>query len=306
MRTNDRPLADRVAIITGGASGIGRALGEELAHRGCEVVLADRQHALAQEVAKGIVDRGGRATAVELDVRSMPSFQAVADEVKGRAGRIDYLFNNAGIGVGGEMETYAPEDWDDVIDVNLRGVAYGIQAVYPTMRAQRSGHIINTASVAGLVPSPSEGSYTATKHAVVAMSRALRVEAETHGVRVSVLCPGPIRTPILTGGVFGRLNAEGLSEEAILKMWEKLRPMPPEELARQTLDAVARNEAIIVVPRWWKAFWYLDRLSTRLSERLSRAMLKRMRADFEATGAIWRRPKAKGPEGPGAGPGAGG
>jgi NAD(P)-dependent dehydrogenase (short-subunit alcohol dehydrogenase family) len=303
MRTNDRPLADRVAIITGGASGIGRALGEELAHRGCEVVLADRQHALAQEVAKGIVDRGGRATAVELDVRSMPSFQAVADEVKGRAGRIDYLFNNAGIGVGGEMETYAPEDWDDVIDVNLRGVAYGIQAVYPTMRAQRSGHIINTASVAGLIPSPTEGSYTATKHAVVAMSRALRVEAEIHGVRVSVLCPGPIRTPILTGGVFGRINAEGLSKEAMLKMWENLRPIPPEELARQTLDAVARNEGIIVVPRWWKVFWYLDRLSTRLGERLSRAMLKRMRKDFEATGATWSRPGAKGP---GAGPGAGG
>ncbi len=301
MRTKDRPLADRVAIITGGASGIGRALGEELAHRGCEVVLADRQHALAQEVAKGIVDRGGRATAVELDVRSMPSFQAVADEVKGRAGRIDYLFNNAGIGVGGEIETYAPEDWDDVIDVNLRGVAYGIQAVYPTMRAQRSGHIINTASVAGLVPTPSEGSYTATKHAVVALSRTLRVEAEIHGVRVSVLCPGPIRTPILTGGVFGRLNAEGLSDEAILKTWEKLRPIPPEELARQALDAVARNEGIIVVPRWWKAFWYLERLSSRLGERLSRAMLKRMRADFEATGATWRRPGAKGPEGPGAG-----
>src|SRR5262245_6530755 len=127
MSTTDSPLASKVAIITGGASGIGRALGEELALRGCEVVLADRQHALAEEVAKGITDRGGRAYGAELDVRSLPSFRAVIQKVLERSGRIDYLFNNAGIGVGGEMDSYAPEDWDDVIDVNLRGVAYGIQ-----------------------------------------------------------------------------------------------------------------------------------------------------------------------------------
>jgi NAD(P)-dependent dehydrogenase (short-subunit alcohol dehydrogenase family) len=284
MRTTHRPLENKVAIITGGASGIGRALGEELAHRGCEVVLADRQQGVAAEVAQGITDRGGRATAVELDVRDLPAFKAVAKDTVARSGRIDYLFNNAGIVVGGEMDTYLPEDWDDVIDVNLRGVAYGIQAVYPTMVEQRSGHIVNTASVAGLIPGPGEGSYTATKYAVVGVSKALRVEGERHGVRVSVLCPGAIRTPIFTGGLYGRLNAHNVPEHAIQRLWERMRPMPPEELARRTLDAVQRNEAIIVLPKWWKAFWYLDRLSPTLSLKLAGLLLKRLREELLAAG----------------------
>src|SRR5262245_43564943 len=121
MSDKELQLAGKVAIVTGGASGIGRAIGEALAQRGCQVVLADRQHDLAAEVAKGIVDRGGRATAAALDVRSLDSFQAVAEGTLVRSGQIDYLFNNAGIGVGGEMHQYAPADWDDVIDVNLRG-----------------------------------------------------------------------------------------------------------------------------------------------------------------------------------------
>src|SRR5262245_52643624 len=136
--------AARVAVITGGASGIGWALGEELALRGVEVVLADLQADLAEEVAAGIRREGGRATAALLDVRSHASFQELVRDTVRRAGRIDYFFNNAGIAVGGEIADYAIEDWDDVIDVNLRGVVYGIQAVYPVMIAQRSGHIVNT------------------------------------------------------------------------------------------------------------------------------------------------------------------
>src|SRR5262249_52890994 len=157
--------------ITGGASGIGRAIGEELALRGCEVVLADRQIDLANEVCRGIVDRGGRATAAELDVRDLAMFKSVADATLSRTGRIDFLFNNAGIGVGGAMDAYLPADWDDVIDVNLRGVAYGIQAVYPHMVHRGSGHIVNTASMAGLIATPGQGVYSATKHAVVGLSK---------------------------------------------------------------------------------------------------------------------------------------
>jgi NAD(P)-dependent dehydrogenase (short-subunit alcohol dehydrogenase family) len=285
MSTNQKTLENKVVIVTGGASGIGRALGEELAHRGCEVVLADRQHSVAAEVAKGITDRGGRATAAELDVRSLPAFKAIAKDTLQRSGRIDYLFNNAGIVVGGEMASHVQEDWDDVIDVNLRGVVYGIQAVYPIMVKQGSGHILNTASVAGLVAGFNEGAYTATKHAVVAVTKALRVEAERYGVRASVLCPGAIRTPIVTGGVYGRINVENVSKEAIMRMSERLRPISPEELARRTLDAVARNEAIIVLPKWWKAFWYLDRLSPALSLKLASYRHKLMREEMLAAGA---------------------
>src|SRR5215472_3907198 len=215
---------DEVALVTGGASGIGRALSEELASRGAEVVLADRQHALAEDVARAIREKGGRATACELDVCDLDAFTRSVDGIVKRTGHVDYLFNNAGIAVGGEVSTYKRADWDDVFDVNLRGVAYGIQAVYPHMVARGHGHIVNTASVAGLLPSPEAASYTASKHAVVGLSKALRLEGKRHGVRVSVLCPGVIRTPILTGGKFGRMNVP-ISEDKIMTQWEKLRPI---------------------------------------------------------------------------------
>ena len=279
LRANARWLV-KVALITGGASGIGKAIGEELARRGVEVVLADRQLAVAESVAEGIRKEGGRASAAELDVRSFPAWEALVKDTIERTGSIDYLFNNAGIGVGGEISDYELRDWDDVIDVNLRGVTHGIQAVYPRMIAQRSGHIINTASMAGLVAAP-EGSYTATKHAVVGLSKALRVEAKRHGVRVSVLCPGAIRTPILTGGKFGRINIPNATDEKILAQWEHLRPMDPRELARQALDAIERDRAIIVIPRWWKAFWYLERISPSLSFRVWGKVMDHLRSALE-------------------------
>jgi short-subunit dehydrogenase len=166
--------------------------------------------------------------------------------------------------------------------VNLRGVVHGIQAVYPIMIRQHSGHIVNTASMAGLVAGPGQASYTASKHAVVALSKALRLEAERHGVQVSVLCPGVIRTPILTGGQYGRTKMTGVSDEELLKFWEPFRPMAPEKFAERALRAVLHGDAIIVVPAWWKALWYLERLSPALSMRAARLALKRVR-EVEST-----------------------
>ncbi len=279
------PYKGKVAIITGGASGIGAALGKELARRGAEVVLADRQIDLATTIAGEIVLDGGRAYAMELDVRKLASVRRVVAETVARSKRVDYLFNNAGIGVAGEMDGYTPEDWDDVIDVNLRGVAYGVHAVYPIMIRQGSGHIVNTASLAGLVGAAGEGSYTATKHAVVGLSKSLRIEGKRHGVRVSVLCPGAIRTPILTGGKFGRINFVGLEEKTMLDIWAIARPMDVTAFARATLHAVARDEAIIVLPRWWKALWYAERASPALSRAIWGALLSKMRKDIAASGA---------------------
>jgi NAD(P)-dependent dehydrogenase (short-subunit alcohol dehydrogenase family) len=298
MASDKTGFGGKVALVTGGASGIGRALGEELSQRGAEVVLADRQIELAEEAARGIRERGGAARAAELDVRSLPAWEALAAETRSRSGHIDYLFNNAGIGVGFEMANGDPEDWDDVIDVNLRGVAWGIQAVYPDMARRGSGHIVNTASIAGLLPSAGEGSYAATKHAVVGVTKALRVEGERYGVRASVLCPGAIRTPILTGGRYGRLKIGNVATDDIMRIWERMRPIPPDELSRKTLDAVQRNEAFIVIPGWWKAFWYLERLSPSLSLRLWTAVFERVRAELIAKGATFEKPRADGPAAP--------
>jgi NADP-dependent 3-hydroxy acid dehydrogenase YdfG len=270
-------VTGKVAFITGGASGIGAALTNELVDGGAEVWIADRQIGRAQELAQRLSSSGANANAIELDVRDYPSFDRAVVHAVHRSGRIDYLFNNAGIGVAGEVDSYTLDDWNDVFDVNLRGVVYGIHAVYPIMIRQGSGHIVNTASMAGLTTTVGQTSYTATKHAVVAISRSLRVEAEHHGVRVSALCPGVIRTPILTGGEYGRINQPGISSEDFLKAWEALRPMAPEKFAKRALRAVLRNDAIIIVPAWWKALWYMERLSPAVSLRLLGVVLKRQR-----------------------------
>lgn len=270
-------VSGKVVFITGGASGIGAALATKLVDGGAEVWIADRQLGAAQELVQRFSTNGAKAHAIELDVRDYAGFEAAVAEAVRQSGRIDYLFNNAGIGVGGEVDSYTLDDWNDVLAVNLHGVVHGIQAVYPIMIRQRSGHIVNTASMAGLLAGPGTASYTASKHAVVALSKAMRLEAERHNVKVSVLCPGAIRTPILTGGAYGRMTNTGASDEDLLKFWEPMRPMAPEKFADRALRAVLRGDTIVIVPAWWKALWYLDRLSTTISTRAARLTLKRLR-----------------------------
>lgn len=277
-------VSGKVAFVTGGASGIGAALTTELVRGGAQVWVADRQIGRAQELAQGLSHGGAKVRAIELDVRDAASFERAAAEAERESGRIDYLFNNAGIGVSGEVDTYTLADWNDVFDVNLHGVVHGIQAVYPIMIRQGSGHIVNTASMAGLTATVGQTSYSASKHAVVAISRSMRVEAERHNVRVSALCPGVIRTPILSGGEYGRIGHPGVSADEFLEAWERLRPMDADEFAKRALKAVLRNDAIIIVPAWWKTLWYLDRLAPAVTLRLLKVVLKRQR-EMEATSA---------------------
>ena len=259
-----RTFEGAVAIVTGGASGIGRALGEALARRGAQVVLADLQVELAQEVAGRIRGAGGQATAEPLDVTDFAATNLLVQDTFRSQGRLDYIFNNAGIGIGGEVRLYELEDWNRVVDVNLRGVIHGVQAAYPIMLRQGFGHIVNTASMAGLLPTPLVVGYGATKHAVVGLSTSLRVEAAPASVRVSVLCPGVIRTPALIDcGKFGKL-LQPVPQETQRELWERQRPMDPNRFAERALHAVARNRAIIVIPSWWRVVWWLNRLSPSL------------------------------------------
>ena len=248
------------AIVTGGASGIGRALGELLANRGSTVCLVDRQIDIAEEVATEIRAGGGKATAADVDVSDYSAVNHVVREMLSRTGRLDYMFNNAGIAVGGAFSLHSIDDCKRIVDVNLLGVINGVQAAYQVMLKQGFGHIVNTASMAGLSPAPGATAYAATKHAVVGLSRSLRVEASFDDIRVSVLCPGAIRTPILEGGgKYGKSYAN-LSREQERRMWDRVRPMSPELFAKKALAAVAKNKAIIVIPSWWKLLWYADRL----------------------------------------------
>lgn len=277
-----RTFDGAVAIITGGASGIGQALGEALGRRGATVILADLQGERAQAVAAAIQARDGKATAAQVDVTDFEAINRLIDATVRTHGRLDYLFNNAGIGMSGEVRHYQIEDWYRIFDVHLRGVANGVQAAYPIMLRQGYGHIVNTASMAGLVPFPWTVNYSAAKHAVVGLSLALRIEAAAAGIRVSVVCPGVVRTPILEkGGDFGKVLPP-LSAKQQRAHFERMRPMDPGKFAHQVLGAVARNRAIIIVPAWWKVFWWLHRLSPRLWECLATAGLTRMRKSSES------------------------
>lgn len=256
-----RIFAGATAIVTGGASGIGRALTEELAMRGCEVVLVDLQIDQAEEAVALIKAAGGKAIAATIDVRDFPAMEQVVRDTFRRTGRVDYIFNNAGIGIGGGVSQYSIEDWNYIVDVNLRGVINGVQAAYPLMIRQGFGHIINTASMAGLIPSPGNVAYATTKHAIVGLSNSLRAEAALLRVRVSVLCPGIISTPIWEGG--GKYGKTYLiiPPELVKQMLEKARPMSPDIFAKKALHLVAKNKAIIIVPSWWKWYWWSNRLS---------------------------------------------
>src|SRR5579871_5160429 len=142
------PFRNRIALVTGGASGIGRALCQELARRGASIVVADIQFEGAREVASGINAAGGRAEAVYLDVTGEEEVRNLVDQTVLRWGRLDYIFNNAGIGVGGEVRDLALDHWRRAIDVNLWGVIYGSVGAYRVMLGQTSGHIVNIASLA--------------------------------------------------------------------------------------------------------------------------------------------------------------
>lgn len=255
-----------MAIVTGAASGIGKALATGLVDRGATVVVSDIDGAASASVAEQLARRAGDARAVgaTLDVTDA----AAVDELVGRTaadhGGLDLLFNNAGIGVGGEVRELSAAHWTRVIDVNLWSVINGVNAAYPLMIAQGRGHIVNTASLSGLLPSPMLVPYSTTKHAVVGLSVGLRVEAAAHGVRVTVVCPGVIETPLLD-----KPNPEDLppvtSMPNIRSMLTSLvgPPYPVASLASDVLDGVALNRPIIVTPAHARRAWAVYRISPR-------------------------------------------
>lgn len=250
MANGIRTYEGAVAFITGGASGIGRAFGEELARRGAEVVLTDVQTAQAEEAAAAIAKTGAKASAMSLDVRDRKAVGEAIRRTIDRAGRLDYVFANAGTGVFGEVHLQEERDWDVTINVNLHGVVNTVRAAYPHFIAQGYGHLVNIASLAGLVPAPFLAPYAMTKHAVVGLSKTLRIEAARHGVRVTAICPGAIRTPILTGNAQGRSVYSGLTPERVLEWWKRLGPITEvAPFAKDAIDAVAKNEGVVVLPK---------------------------------------------------------
>jgi NAD(P)-dependent dehydrogenase (short-subunit alcohol dehydrogenase family) len=194
-----RDLKGKVAVVTGAASGIGRALAERFAREGMKLVLADVEDGPLGEVRDAIAKAGADAIAVRTDVSQAEQVEALARRAFEAFGTAHLVCNNAGVGGGGLMWQVPLGDWSWILGVNLMGVVHGVRSFVPRMIEQGEGHVVNTASIAGLIVGPGMGPYCATKHAVVAMSECLHHElALTTGgkVKVSVLCPAWVKTRI--------------------------------------------------------------------------------------------------------------
>jgi NAD(P)-dependent dehydrogenase (short-subunit alcohol dehydrogenase family) len=248
----------RIAIVTGGGSGIGEALCRALAARGDTVIVADIDGASAERVAGDI---GAAATSAKVDVRDAQAVQGLVDDTVERHGRLDIMVNNAGIAVGGDALELTLAHWDRIIDVNLRGVVHGVQAAYPVMARQRSGSIVNTASMAGLTAPAYLAPYVTTKHAVVGLSMSLRAEAKAHNVNVTAVCPFWVDTPILDSTGPDDLPKAASLDGGVREAAQKMGIYSPHALAQDILRGIDRKKALVVAPRRGRILWRISRIS---------------------------------------------
>jgi NAD(P)-dependent dehydrogenase (short-subunit alcohol dehydrogenase family) len=269
--SNDPNLRGKVAVVTGGGSGIGRATVLLLAHHGAVVHVADLNAESAGKVVREIEAAGGTATAHALDVSDPDAVEAFAEKIFAAEGHVDVLHNNAGIGFGGNIESTTIEDWQRVIGVNLLGVAYGIQAFVPRMLRQgRPASVVNTASQAGLTPSPKMAPYCASKYGVVGLTESLNAELSKRGLHFSAICPGIIDTPIIATGIMRGDVAE--KQGKLTEFYDK-RGVSPDEVAQAVLRAIEKHTLIVPVPRRQvTAPYLLHRISPQLFQPLARTI----------------------------------
>ncbi len=236
------------AVVTGGASGIGRALCAELAREGHAVLVADVNEVEGEAVAAGLRGTGATARFARLDVRDAEAFARLVADVVAEHGTLDYLFNNAGVVIFKTAAEHTAADWDLTLGVNVTGTVNGCRAAMPVMIRQGFGHIVNTASIAGLAPLSEYPVYGATKFAIVGLSLNLRSELARQGVKVSVLCPGGIRTA-MTAALVARFKPgqQGVVDRVIPR---------PEALAARVVKALQKNPAIVVFPWWYRLAWW--------------------------------------------------
>ncbi|MFT8461949.1 SDR family oxidoreductase [Acetobacter persici] len=190
-------IANKIVVITGASSGLGAEAARHLAELGATVVLGARREERIKTLADAITAKGGKALAVETDVTDRASVQALVDTAVKTYGRIDVLLNNAGIMPLSPLEKLRVDEWDLMIDVNIKGVLYGIAAALPHMKEQKSGQIINVSSVAGHRVLENSAVYSATKFAIRALSEGLRAEVKPYNLRTTVISPGAVQSELL-------------------------------------------------------------------------------------------------------------
>jgi NAD(P)-dependent dehydrogenase (short-subunit alcohol dehydrogenase family) len=263
--------ADKIAVVTGAGSGIGRAIACLLDQCGAKVHCADVDGSAAASVAATL--RRGRAHT--LDVTDADSLRALADAIYAEEGRVDLLFNNAGIGHAALVTETELDDWRRLLEVNVMGVVNGIHAFLPRLLAQPTvSHIVNTASGAGLLPHPRMAPYSASKHAVVGLSTSLAAELHGSKVKVTVLCPGVINTAIARSTLMR--GDTGTRHPQAVAYYQKYGATP-DRVASDLLRDVRKGKLFCLTP--WSQIgvgWLIYRLSPRIAMSLMRAQIDKV------------------------------
>ena len=261
-------------IVTGAASGIGFALTEALLQAGAVVLMADRDTKTLASAVEQLSSYGGRVHSMSVDVTDQNQIQHMVEGAVSRHGRLDILFNNAGIGGTLPFGEVTLEHWRRIIDLNLWGVIYGIHFALPIMRQQGGGHIVTTSSLAGLLPIPFQAIYCTTKYAVVGLSESLRFELQDEGINFSVACPGSVVSRIWGTPVIGERVEQKPPAEAI----------PAAEAAQTILAGVANQEGIIVLPESATSLWRQYRNAPEAAESILLDMARQRRSSFQSKG----------------------
>jgi NAD(P)-dependent dehydrogenase (short-subunit alcohol dehydrogenase family) len=254
-------LRNRVVVITGAASGIGRASARRFAERGAILHLVDLDAERLEAAAVECSRLGARSAFHVADCRDPKAQEQLAKDVLARDAVVDVLFLNAGIGYGGNMADMTLGDWRLVLDTNLFGVVHGLGAFLRPMLAQRSGHILITASMLGLFSMPQAGAYAASKHALVAIAESLRTEVRPKGIEVTALCPGLVATDIIRRG---HIQHDAKRAE---KIWDRFGA-DPDVVARFARDCVEHGRGgVRPIAATGASLWRLQRFAPRLYER---------------------------------------
>jgi NAD(P)-dependent dehydrogenase (short-subunit alcohol dehydrogenase family) len=269
MDLNKRFPQKRV-IITGAGSGIGRALAHEFAKKQWNIIIAEINDTRAKETADQVKNLGGKAIIVHCDVTKPADVDKTIETAIKELGGVDIMINNAGVSAGGYMEKISLEDWNWILDINLKSVIYGCRAVIPLFKKQKSGHIINVASYAGMDCLPEMCSYNVAKAGVIALSETIRTELSPLGIGVSVVCPSFIKTNLMdqfrSPDARQRNLAQGFFNKSIMSV---------EAVARCIIRSASRNKMYILPQIDAKYMWWSKRHTPRLYLKASAFIYKK-------------------------------
>jgi short-subunit dehydrogenase len=272
-----KTLTDRVAVITGAGSGIGRSLAVNLAAKGCHLAISDLNQEGLQETANLVDNQNVKITTHLVDVADRDQVYQYADEVVKQHGRANILINNAGVALGDSIEDVSYEDFEWIVNINFWGVVYGTKAFLPYLKKEPEGHIVNVSSINGIIPNPYNGPYCATKFAVRGFTETLRQELHDTSVGVTVVHPGGIKTDIVRNARFRKHAQPNMTKEDLVAAYdEKIFKTTADTAARTIISAIENNKQRILIGGDAKFLDWITRLLPVSATRILRYMTNKL------------------------------